>query len=468
MIVLKKVSITLALLVGFTTAALAQCETWTDSSQKEEAENAHVVYRPFLKGKTETDIQALGEEDFGIALSNWETAYSLAPAADGQRPTHYIDGIILHKALRAMTDDDEQKVEYSQIIMRLYDEHMQCYTDDANFILGRKAFDMFYSHGYGYTLETLELIKAAMDANGNDSEYILLDPLGQLLVYLYNSEQIDKETVQVMYNQAVEFAEHNIENEHAYQEYYESGLANMNAKIEEIASEVFDCAYFKKSMLPAFEENKTNYEIVSYIWDKMLTQGCEESDPELADLKASYETLYAALQDSLEQDRRDKDPCFDGIKLQEEQRYSEALARYQECLETNEDPEVRAQILYSMAFIQTWEMGQYSSAIRNAREAASLKSGWGRPYILIGDTYAKMSRSSCDDWNQRLAIIAVIDKYSYARSIDPSVADDASRRIGNYTGALPERQDGFMRGVTAGQSVPVSCIGETVKVRFKD
>ena len=46
-----------------------------------------------------------------------------------------------------------------------------------------------------------------------------------------------------------------------------------------------------------------------------------------------------------------------------------------------------------------------------------------------------MSRS-CDDWNQRLAIIAVIDKYSYARSIDPSVADDANRRIGSYTGAL--------------------------------
>ena len=63
-----------------------------------------------------------------------------------------------------------------------------------------------------------------MDANGNDSEYILLDPLGQLLVYLYNSEQIDKETVQVMYNQAVEFAEHNIENEHQLYGVLRSGL----------------------------------------------------------------------------------------------------------------------------------------------------------------------------------------------------------------------------------------------------
>ena len=467
MTVLKKLTIALALLVGVTSIATAQCETWTNSPRKEEAENAHVVYRPYLKDKTEADVEALGQEDFDIAFNNWKLAYELAPAADGQRPTHYIDGVLLYKALRKKTSDDAQKKEYSDIIMRLYDEHMQCYPDDANFILGRKAFDMFYSHGYGYTLESLETIKAAMDANGDDSEYILLDPLGQLLNYLYTSEQIDKETVQVLYEQAVGFAEHNIEGDHAYKEYYESGLANMNAKIDEIASEIFDCAYFKKSLLPEYLKKPDNYEVVDYIWQKMIDQGCDENDPELADLRASYETLYAALQDSLENERRKVDPCFDGIKLQEEKRYSEALARYQECLETNEDPEVRAQILYSMAFIQTWEMGQYGSALRNAREAASLKSGWGRPYILIGDTYAKMSRS-CDDWNQRLAIIAVIDKYSYARSIDPSVADDASRRIGSYTGALPARQDGFMRGVTAGQSVSVSCIGETVKVRFKD
>lgn len=465
--ILGKLALALTLVLAVAITATAQCENWNNSAQKEEAENAHVVYRPYLKGKTEADVQALNDEDFGIAFDNWMKAYSIAPAADGQRPTHYIDGILLYKAMIAKTEDTDKKTEYAAKVMELYDQHMECYPNDKNFILGRKAFDMFYSYGYGYTLETLEMIKTAIDVNGNDTEYILLDPLGKLLVYLYESEQIDKATVQQMYNKAVDFAEHNIESGHAYKEYYESGKANMDADIDKIASEVFDCAYFKKSLLPAYEDNKDNWDVVSYVWTKMIDQGCEETDPDLAALKGSYDMLYAALQDSLEKVRRMEDPCFDGIKLQEEKRYSEALSRYKECLDANDDPEVRAQVLYSMAFIQTWELGQYGSALRNAREAASLKSGWGKPYLLIGDTYAKMSRS-CDDWNQRLAIIAVMDKYSYAKSIDSSVADDANRRLSSYRDALPARQDGFMRNISAGQSVTVSCIGETVKVRFKD
>ena len=75
----------------------------------------------------------------------------------------------------------------------------------------------------------------------------------------------------------------------------------------------------------------------------------------------------------------------------------------------------------------------------------------------------------CDDWNSRLAVIAAIEKYGYAKSIDGEVADDANKRIGQYSDALPARQDGFMRGLKEGQSVPVGCgIGETVKLRFKD
>ena len=48
------------MLIGiFSTTALSQCQTWNDSSKKEEAENAHVVYRPFLKGKQVADLEKI-------------------------------------------------------------------------------------------------------------------------------------------------------------------------------------------------------------------------------------------------------------------------------------------------------------------------------------------------------------------------------------------------------------------------
>lgn len=459
MTIKRNLAVFAALLVLATSSLSAQCGSWEGLANKGEAEDAHVVYRPYLKDKTAVDVQALAESDFNLAFTNWQKAYSLAPAADGNRPTHYIDGIILYKAKIAKTEDTTEKGNYAKIIVGLYDEYLECYPDDSKLILGRKAFDMFYSHGYGYSLETLEALKLAIDAAGNEAEYILLDPLGQCMVYLYENELIDKETVRELYVKAIAFADHNIENDHAYKDYYVSGKANMEAKVAEIASDVFDCDYFKADLLPKFDNARDDWASVNYIWQKLTAQGCEETDPDLADLKATYETLRMV--------ELRKDPCQDGLYLQKEGNYDQALARYQECIDASEDQEVRAQILFSMASILTWQKGQYGEANAKAREAASLKSGWGKPYMLMGDIISKRA-SGCDDWNRRLAAIAAIDKYSYARSIDSEVASDAGTRIGRLTASLPGREDGFMRKVSEGQSVTVSCIGETVKVRFRD
>ena len=305
----------------------------------------------------------------------------------------------------------------------------------------------------------MEALQLAINEAGNEAEYILLDPLGQVLTYLYQNDQVDKETVRDLYVKAVAFADHNIENDHPYKDYYESGKANMEAKVAEIASEVFDCDYFKGDLLPKFANAKDDWDSVNYIWQKLIKQGCDENDPELAELKTTYESLKQIVER--------QNPCIDGSYLQKEGKYDEALARYQECVDSTEDPEVKAQILFSMASILTWQKGRYGEANAKAREAASLKANWGKPYMLMGDIISKRA-TSCDDWNRRLAAIAAIDKYSYARSIDPDVAGDAGTRIGRLTAALPGREDGFMRKVSEGQSVTVSCIGETVKVRFRD
>ena len=186
-------------------------------------------------------------------------------------------------------------------------------------------------------------------------------------------------------------------------------------------------------------------------------------------MKAKYELVAKAYNDSIEVIRRKDNPIYDATKLQQEEKYKEAVDRYKEGIETSDDDNAKAQAYYSMAFIQTYEFGQYQTARGNAQKAAALKSGWGKPYILIGDMYAKSSRNCGDDWNTRLAILAAIAKYRYAKSIDSEVAADANKRIGNYNAARPEKQEGFMRGVSAGQKAKVGCwIGETVTVEFKD
>lgn len=92
-----------ALLFAFINNAAAQCQTWNDSPRKSEAEDAHVIYRPFLKGKDVPDLVKMDDANFNIAFDNWKKAYEIAPAADGQRPSHYADGRLFNRALMGRT-----------------------------------------------------------------------------------------------------------------------------------------------------------------------------------------------------------------------------------------------------------------------------------------------------------------------------------------------------------------------------
>ncbi len=447
--------------------ALAQCETWNNSPRKEEAENAHVLYRGVVKGKDAADLEKLSAEEFNLAFNNWQKAYDIAPAADGQRPSHYSDGRDLLRVKYKRATGETEKKELAAKILELYDQQAKCYENEA-FLMGRKAFDMFYMPEYGYQEPTFEAFKKALELGGDNSEYILLEPMGQILVYFYKSRKISQQETQDLYTKLEEIADHNIAGNERYGAYYESAKVRMAAHFKEIEDEVFDCAYFKKKLIPEYENNKDSLKVIQYVYVKLLQQGCDSTETKMVEIKTAYETLAARINADLEVERRRNNPCYDASQLQQEGEYGRALDRYEECLSTATDADARAQVYYSIASIKLYRQNNAGGALSAARQAASLKPGWGRPYILIGDAYAKMGRG-CDDWNSRLAVLAAIEKYSYARSIDGEVADDANKRIGQYSDAMPARQDGFMRGLKEGQSVPVGCgIGETVKLRFKD
>ena len=90
----------------------------------------------------------------------------------------------------------------------------------------------------------------------------------------------------------------------------------------------------------------------------------------------------------------------------------EAIAKYDEAIDAETNADKKRKCCFPKASIQFRKLSQYSTARSTAYEAAKLKPGWGRPYMLIGDMYGKAARSCGDAWNQRLVILAAIDKYA--------------------------------------------------------
>ena len=453
------------LLLGSVSLVQAQCVTWVDSPKKDQAENAHVAYRNFVKGKTAEDLAALPDAEFNDAFNNWKQAYDIAPAADGNRPFHYRDGRMFYKALHQKATDEAKKQEYTDMIFTLYDQELECYPKYQAFLLGRKGSDMFYLTGYSE--DAITTIEQALDEGGNDTEYVVLAPLGKLLNYYFKEKAIDNTRVRELYDKAAKVADYNIENNETYAPYYQAGKDNLEADVLEFADEIFDCDYFKGLLLPKVEENKDSINILKYIVTKLKAQGCDSTDADVVRVQNMYDELYAEKSEEYEAERRRMNPLYEGVELMKEEKFSEAVEAFQRGADATDDNDKKAQAYYYIAQIQNAELGQYSSARQNANRAAELKSGWGKPYILIGDIYGRMSRNCSDAWDQRLAVLAAIDKYNYAKSIDGEVAGDANRRIANYRGSMPIKSEAFQRGYEEGQRLSVGCgIGESVTLRF--
>ena len=361
----------------------------------------------------------------------------------------------------------------------MYDEDVACVesggakfpkvTPEARvaYYLGRKGYDMYYTLNMPYK-ENLEVLEAAVEAGGNNTEYSVLDPLARIAVYQYQQKLLDNEKARSIYEKINTIADYNIENNERLKAYYEQTKGAANGVFAPIETEIFDCAFFVNKLKPDYEEDPDNIETLKYVILTLKKQGCETGEPFLDELEAKWAT-YAATENAKRQAEFEaNNPAFMAKKEYDAGNFAGAIAKYREALDAETDDAKKADYYFRIASIQGRKMGQNGQARTNAYNAAKLRSDWGRPYMLIGDLYAKSSRTCGNDgYTRGLAVLAAIAKYRKAKSIDPEVAGEANKKIGTYRASMPSKEDVFMRGMQGGKTAKVGCwIGETVKVEY--
>lgn len=460
----------------FTVSSLAlgnaQCESWVGSPKKDDAENAHSIYR-----------QAMKSEDYSLAFENWEIAFGLAPAADGKRDYHFTDGAKLYLNKFKEETDAAKKEEYKNKSLSLIDDAIACYnagsiksskcsTDECiqkriGYLAGRKAFDMFYTFNTPYS-QTIEALQMSVEKGGNDTEYIVFDPYALIVVYQIEKELMEKAKARSIYEELNAIADYNIENNAQFSAYYKQAKDAMNAKFAAIEHLIFDCDFFVNKLRPEYDASPEDPETWKKIVAKLKAQGCDPGNTFLVEVESKYKTWATAQNAAAQAEFEKNNPSVMAKKCYDQGDFDCAVAKYKEAIAGETDNEKKASYYFSLASIQFRKLKAYSAARSSAREAAKLRPNWGRPFMLIGDMYGSSARNCGDSWNQRLAILAAMDKYRYAKSVDPSMSDDANSRLNKYAGSMPSLEDGFQRGIKAGQTVTVGCwIGESVKVKYK-
>lgn len=441
----------------------AQCGTFVDSGNEQEGLEAHNLYRDAVKAK-----------DFEGAYENWQKAYSIAPAANGKNHLHYSDGRKIMKNKFEKATDDAGKTEAVNMILKLYDQQIECYGQKGqdSYLLGRKAYNMFYYYkkfiGENADQQISDILKMTVDKAGNNIEDILLVPYASVTVNLFAAEKVDKAGARAIHKQLNEIADHNIANNAKTADRFTAAKASMNGTFAKIEGHIFDCDYFVAKVRPTYDANPDDPENIEELIRTLKRRGCDASEPLLAELEGKYKKYADAENAKRRAEWQANNPVAMAKKLKDAGDFAGAIAKYQEAIDQAATPEEQAPYYLRIAQIEYSENGNYSKARSLAKKAAGMKSNWGSPYLMLGDIYARMSKRCKDDWNTRLAILAALDKYYKAKSVDPSVEADARKRINTYSAAKPEKQEGFMRGVTAGQVVSCGCgVGESVKVSFK-
>jgi tetratricopeptide (TPR) repeat protein len=451
--------------------SFGQCANWNNSPKKDDLENLHVIYRQAMKNK-----------QYDLAFENWEKVFADAPSADG-RDIQYMDGIELYKQKFINAKSDAEKAVAKDKVLKLYNQVIECYKSGAlpctkgdlclniklGYLEGRLAYDMYYVLNLDYETNMAE-IKKAIQYAGNNNEYIIFAPAANIAVYQFENGQMPKDSIVKLYQVLNEIADYQINNSGDLSAYFLQAKENMNGTFLKVEEKIFDCEYFADKYRPDYESDPENIDQLKKIMGYLKTKGCTAENNELlAQMTEQYEKFKDSERIRITEEFNANNPASVAKKLYDEGKFGAALEKYDEAINVETDNVRKSSLLFTKASIQYRKLGQNAAARATALESARVNPSNGRPYMLIGDMYAKSAGSCGSTLGQGYAVIATIDKYAKARSVDPSVASEASSRIASYSRSLPLRESGFMEGVKEGDSKSCPCwIGETVRVRFRD
>ncbi len=459
------------IVIAFSIQMNAQCETWNGLANQTEIMELHTIYRDAVKAK-----------EYDSAEKDWMKVYEAAPAADGKRGTHYTDGIKIYKYKIKNEKDKEAKAALGVKFLEIYDAAIscyesksisqkcktdECYAEKVGELKGRKGFDMYYTVKSPVE-ESNPVLVESLNSAGSRLEYRILSPTAYSTVKLYEKGSLDKDLAIEIYEKLMAAADTKIAENGKYKDKFVEGKDAIINAYKSIERDIFGCEFFVNKLRPDYDADPDNPEVIKVTLALLKKQGCEDTGNEFYEEVSAKWKKYASERNAeLQAEFEANNPSVKAKAFYDEGKFEEAVAKYQEAIAKEEDVERKANYNFSMASILFRKLDKYSDARKAALEAASLKPDWGRPYLLIGDMYAKSSRNCGDAWNQRLAVLAAIDKYSKAKNVDPSVEEEANKKIGIYSKSKPTQDEGFMRGFQAGQTLKVGCwIGESVRLRY--
>ena len=446
---MKKNSFTLAnismlvlvqLVLMGTMNAFAQDEKFGDDPDK--CRESVSLYREYYKQKNYDD-----------ALPGWRWSFLNCPTAT---KNIVINGpkIIEHQ-VKKNEANAELKKGYLDTLWMIYDKRIELYPDDIGYALGRKGMDMYDYAEEDYT-EVYNTLAESMKTDKLQSDPYVLMRLYMAGMKRLVAEQIEMDVMYDLYDEVSTIIEHQLK-----QNPDENDLKKIN-QAQEVIDQNFERIakeeQYVELMTPKVDAAPTDTDLLNKVISMMTKRKWTGNDLYLKSSELSYKLAPSATAAY---------GLYEGYAKKGND--SESTKYLEESIKLEEDKTEKADKLLKLAKVYGSQK-KYGAARAKANEAAALRSGWGEPYIYIGDLYLGTT-SSCGDnaCNQKYGVWAAEDMYLKAKSVDSNASETVSGKLATCRKYYPVKKDCFFLGLEGGTAVTVGgWIGVQTTARFAD
>ncbi len=421
-------------------------------------------------------IEFYKQKNYKDAYKPWTYLFNNAPK---RTKNIYLHGPKIIKALIKNLNDQSRYTPLVDSLIMVYDQRNVYYKGKEAYVIGMKGADLYkYKKTTTEGLQTsYEELKKAFEMAGNESTASVLNYYFMATTKLVQAKVLQVEDLIALFSDlsgVISYKEAKLSQDIYNAEQIEElsakeqkllkknkkelkTLGDVKTNLEKTLAPHATCEKLIELYAKNFEQNKDDVAWMKRAAKLLNKKECTDSDIFFSISEALYNIDPSSLA-----------AANMGIRSLKRKDYEKAEGFYIYALENEPDKINKAQYAFRLA--QTYgAMNKNNSAKSYALKAATYRSGWGEPYLLIGDLYAKTSRQ-CGEFKteflKRVGYWAAIDKYEYAKRIDPQLSKKSNERIEKYTKQMPSKTDIFSEGLIDEPSYKIDCwYSETVKIR---
>lgn len=399
--------------------------------------------------------------NFKDAYKPWKAVFDEAPTA---QVGTYTNGAKILRALIAGSKDAAEQKNYLNELMAVHDQRIK-YLDKLNglvkspttkgSILGLKAHDLIaFSGGKLDVNAAYAISKEAVDLEKAQSDYFMLQDFMDMSSKKLKIDEAHKEQFIQDYLTAAGYADEALKAATKEKDQKNLKTAKDNVDAYFINSGAASCENLQNIYGPKVAQNKTNLDYLKQVINVMQMLRCTEEE---AYFQASE---YAH---AVEPTAATAVGC--GYMYYKKGDLEKALTYFDQAIDLESDAEKKADNCYNAAVV-LMSKKMYGRAKSYANKAIASNANCGKAYILIAQMYGASPNWSDEAALNKCTYFAAIDKLQRAKSVDPSVAEEADKLIRSYAAYTPKDEDLFFLGLKKGNSVTIGgWIGETTTIR---